>query len=164
MYPYNTVRWDDTLSSIHTCRNQSKEVSPKLKWVSNLWMNVLVMVRGKWVLSSLIWGFFSDYFVSFVMSDSLNMPTDCPHTSGIRALGAGLCCVQTTASVCSSYSPPCSLSSSLLLLASPSKSSFHSTLSYILIFLLFFADLPALFTALACSLHFSGRPSEVFTC
>lgn len=58
MYPYNTVRWDDTLSSIHTCRNQSKEVSPKLKWVSNLWMNVLVMVRGKWVLSSLIWGVF----------------------------------------------------------------------------------------------------------
>lgn len=59
MYPYNTVGWDDTLSSIHTCRNQSKELCPKLKWLSNLWMNVLVMVRGKCFLSSLILGFFA---------------------------------------------------------------------------------------------------------
>lgn len=66
MYPYNTVGWDlyDSLSSIYTCRSLSREINPKLKWVSNIWVNVWVLESGKKVFNQTDC-FFPGYFCVF---------------------------------------------------------------------------------------------------
>lgn len=154
--PYNTVGWDDTVSSIYACRSKSKNCE-----MGDLWMNVLVLVR-EFFLSSLIFVFFQTAY--FVMSEILNTPFDYPHTFGIPALDTSLCCVQTKVSALHFlFFFLCSLVLFFVAFSNLIESSFPSSLLFFL-----FPDLSTLIMSLwdmACSfLDFSLRPSEVFTC